>query len=193
MEQPAQHDRPAVQRREERRGAMGEFLAMLRSMPLRERLGEGALMALQAVCGASLAYWIGRYLHTQQAFWAAMTAIAVVQHSYVDTQHLARDQFFGAMIGGVCGLLAALYGGGYYLAYAAAIAVAMVVSWAINIGSAARLAAVTATIMLLVPSGGAPWQTMLLRLGEVTLGTLSALLVSRLIALCERVWISKTS
>jgi uncharacterized membrane protein YgaE (UPF0421/DUF939 family) len=183
--------RPAAQRRAQRRGAISAFVAMLRAMPFRERVGEGALMALQAVCGASLAYWIGRYLHTPQAFWAAMTAIAVVQHSYVDTQHLARDQFFGAMIGGVCGLIGALYGGGYYLAYAVAIAAAMIVSWAINIGSAARLAAITATIMLLVPSGGAPWQTMLLRLGEVTLGTVSALLVSRLIGMCERRWFAK--
>lgn len=162
-------------------------------MPPADRLRAGLLMAVQAVCSASLAYGTGLLLHTQDAFWAAMTAISVVQHSYVDTEHLARDQLIGALVGGLCGLIAALYGGGHYYVYASAIVVAVVFSWSINIGSAARLAATTATILLLVPAGNSPWHVALLRFGEVAIGTLSALLVCVLLSACEKWWSTKSA
>jgi uncharacterized membrane protein YgaE (UPF0421/DUF939 family) len=157
-----------------------------------ERLRQGALMAVQAAGSACLAYAIGRLLHTQQAVWAALTGISVVQHSYVDTEHLARDQLFGALVGGLCGMVASLYGGGHYLIYGATIAVAVVVSWAINIGSAARLAATTATIVLLVPAEGSPLHTAATRLGEVAIGTLSAIFICVLISTYEK-WRQKKS
>lgn len=167
-------------------GAWKAFLATVHEMTPAERLHQGALMAVQAASSASLAYGIGRLLHTQEAFWAAMTGISVVQHSYVDTEHLARDQLIGALVGGLCGLVAAVYGGGHYLAYAATIAVAVIVSWAINIGSAARLAATTATIVLLVPAQGTPWHTAATRFGEVAIGTLSALFICVLLSAYEK-------
>ena len=186
MEQSEKALSERLQRRSLHHGAWRAFIATLRAMSPTERLREGALMAVQAVASASLAYGTGRLLHTQEAFWAAMTAISVVQHSYVDTEHLARDQLLGALVGGLCGLIAALYGGGHYVVYAAAIAVAVVFSWVINIGSAARLAATTATILLLVPAQGSPWHIAAVRFGEVAIGTLSALLVSILLSACEK-------
>ncbi|MEK8068611.1 FUSC family protein, partial [Burkholderia contaminans] len=74
---------------------------LFKGLSFSERLAQGGLMALQAVCGACLAYVIGHALHTEQAVWAAITAIAVTQHNYSDTMSLSRDQFVGAMVGGV--------------------------------------------------------------------------------------------
>lgn len=172
--------------RQRRTAAATTLLDLFKSLPLHDRLAEGGIMALQAVGGASLAYQVGSYLHTEQAFWAAITAIAVSQHHYADTRHLSRDQFVGAMIGAFCGLGATVLGHGSLLAYGAAVAAAILICWIINIGSAARLGGVTATIMLLVPSAGPAWEIALLRLGQVTLGTLSALAVSWLIGLAEK-------
>jgi uncharacterized membrane protein YccC len=182
-----------LRHRARHRGAWKAFVVAVHEMPPAERLRQGTLMAVQATCSASLAYGIGRLLHTHDAFWAAMTGISVVQHSYVDTEHLARDQLIGALVGGLCGLIASLYGGGHYLAYAATIAVAVIVSWAINIGSAARLAATTATIVLLVPAQGSPWQTAATRFGEVAIGTLSALLVCVLLSTYEKWRLTKSA
>ncbi|MFP3612857.1 FUSC family protein [Paraburkholderia sp. SIMBA_050] len=168
------------------------LFAFLKSLPLNERLTEGCVMAVQAVAGASLAFAIGRALHTEQAFWAAITAIAVSQHSYIDTRNLSRDQFIGAMAGGVCGLLGAALGGGHFAAYAATVAVAIVICWVVNVGSAARLGGITATIMLLVPGIGPAWDIALLRLGEVTLGTVCALLVAWLMSSIEQRWFGGT-
>ncbi|SIT41249.1 Putative membrane protein (fragment) [Paraburkholderia ribeironis] len=178
-------------RRTARASAANSLFAFLKSLSPGERLIEGGLMAVQAVAGASLAFTIGRALHPEQAFWAAITAIAVSQHSYIDTRNLSRDQFIGAMVGGLCGLAGALLGSGHFAVYAAA-AAAIVICWAVNVGSAARLGGITATIMLLVPGIGPAWDKALLRLGEVTLGTVCALLVAWLMSSIERRWFAKT-
>src|ERR1700744_6771687 len=135
-------------RRATRTHATDALFAFLKTLPLGDRLIEGGFMAVQAVTGASIAFAIGRALHTEQAFWAAITAIAVSQHSYVDTRNLSRDQFIGAMGGGLCGLVGATFGEGYFAAYAATVGVAIALCWVLNVGSAARLGGITATIML---------------------------------------------
>lgn len=171
---------------ETRREIQQSIFSLFKGLPLNERARQGALMALQAVCGASLAYGVGRALHSEQAVWAAITAIAVTQHNYADTMNLSRDQFIGAMVGGLMGFAGAALGGGHYLAYAITIAVVIVCCWCLNVGSAARLGAITATIVLLFPGNGALWDIPLIRLGEVTLGTISAVLVSWVISRIER-------
>ncbi|REE21986.1 fusaric acid resistance family protein [Paraburkholderia sp. BL27I4N3] len=182
---------PDDSRRTARASAANSLFAFLKSLPLGERLIEGSFMAVQAVAGASLAVAIGRLLHTEQSFWAAITAIAVSQHSYVDTRNLSRDQFIGAMLGGLCGLVGATFGAGYFAAYAATVGVAIALCWTLNVGSAARLGGITATIMLLVPGIGPAWDRALLRLGEVTLGTVCALLVAFLMSWIEHRWFGK--
>ncbi|MBK5048252.1 FUSC family protein [Paraburkholderia domus] len=182
---------PKDSRRAARTSAADSLFAFLKSLPLGDRLVEGGMMAAQAVAGASLAFAIGQWLHTEQAFWAAITAIAVSQHSYIDTRNLSRDQFIGAMVGGVCGLVGATLGGGHLAAYAATVAVAIVICWVVNVGSAARLGGVTATIMLLVPGMGSPWDKALSRLGEVTLGTVCALLVTFVMSRIEKHWFGR--
>ncbi|KAB0636830.1 FUSC family protein [Burkholderia stagnalis] len=161
---------------------------LFKGLSLRERLAQGGLMALQAVCGACLAYGIGRALHTEQAVWAAITAIAVTQHNYSDTMSLSRDQFVGAMVGGVLGFAGAALGGGHLVAYALAVAIVIVCCWCLNVGSAARLGGVTATIVMLFPGSGPLWDIPLVRLGEVTLGTVCALAVCWGMSRIERRW-----
>lgn len=179
-------------RRAAQMSAADSLFAFLKSLPLPDRLIEGCVMALQAVAGASIAFTIASLLHAEQPFWSAITAIAVSQHSYVDTRKLSYDQFFGAMVGGVCGLAAAVLGGGHFVAYMVTVAVAIIICWGANIGSAARLGGITATIVLLVPRMGPPWEVALERLGQVTLGTFCALMVCALIRVVERRWFGKT-
>ncbi|WP_341319030.1 FUSC family protein [Paraburkholderia sp. IMGN_8] len=184
---------PQESKRAARASAADSLFAFFKSLPLGDRLIEGGVMAVQAVGSASLAFAIGQALHTEQAFWAAITAIAVSQHSYIDTRNLSRDQFIGAMVGGLCGLASALIGGGHLATYVATVAAAVVICWCVNVGSAARLSGITATIMLLVPGMGSPWDKALLRLGEVTIGTVCALLVAGLMSWIERRWFGQAA
>jgi uncharacterized membrane protein YccC len=175
-------------RHDARARAADILVGLVKSLPFRERVVEGCLVALQAVCGACLAYGVSIALHTQQPFWAAITAIAVTQHTYADTRNLSRDQFIGAMAGGVFGFAGALLGAGTHelLGYATTVAAVIVACWCVNVGSAARLGAITATIVLLVPMQGPLWDVPLFRLVQVVIGTLSTLIVSWLFGWTQR-------
>jgi hypothetical protein len=93
----------------------------------------------------------------------------------------------GAMAGGVFGLIGARFGGGL-VDYAASVAAVIIMCWCIHVGTAARLGAITATIVLLVPEKGPRRDVALLRLDQVTLGTVCALAVSWLVSRAEHVW-----
>jgi len=162
---------------------------LYRQLPWGHRLLKGASQAAQALTGASLGYGLGLLLHSQQAFWAALTAIAVTQQTYVDTRASSRDQAIGATIGGLLGLIAAYLGQDRYVAYAIAIVVVIVTCWCLNVGSAGKLGATTTTIVMLVPHSGAFWSVALTRLGEVTLGIACALAVTWLAARLEARWL----
>lgn len=60
-------------------------------MPWGHRLLRGLWMGLQALASSSMGYGLGLLLHTQQAFWAALTAISVTQQTYIDTRNSSRD------------------------------------------------------------------------------------------------------
>lgn len=153
---------------------------MYQRLPWGHRLINGLSMAAQALAAGSLGYGLGLLLHTQQAFWGALTAIAVTQQTYVDTRKSSLDQVIGAAIGAAVALIGAYMAQDNYLVYAVTMAVAIVLCWCFNIGSAGKLSATTVTIVMLVPHEGAFWTIALTRLGEVTLGIASALLVTRI-------------
>lgn len=170
-----------------------EVLRLRTALPRRERLLAGFAHALRAVLAASLGYWIALALGLEQGYWAAITAISVSQSSYAEVRTSSRDQFTGAMIGGLVGLAAASLGHEHYLAYVLAVVVGMLACWLLNLGAAGRISGVTSTIILLVPHEGAFWQFALFRLGEVTLGAIAALLVTRAFDLLERRWFGDTA
>ncbi|MFX1764458.1 FUSC family protein [Paraburkholderia sp. A1RI-2L] len=164
-------------------------LSALKHLPLKSRAAQGMLMALRAVCGAGLAYSIGRALHTEQAFWAAITAIAVTQHDYADTLTQSRDQFIGAISGGIVGFVAATLGPENMAVYLVAVAVVIVSCWCLRVSTAARLGATTTTIVLLVPSHGPVWDVALFRVAEVAIGMACALPVCWGFSYFERRWL----
>lgn len=142
-----------------------------------QRLGAGAHHGLISAAAAVAAYLPARALGLQQSFWAAITAIAVVQTEFRATQSTARDQFVGAAVGGLTGLAALLTLGDGVAVYATAVVVAMVICWAINMASASRLAGVTATIIALVPRTESPQRMFAARIGEVAWGVCVAVLL----------------
>jgi uncharacterized membrane protein YgaE (UPF0421/DUF939 family) len=168
------------------------LLSTFKGLPVKDRLLQGTVAGLLSICSASIAYGLALMVHSEQAFWAAITAIAVTQHSYSDTMNMSRDQFMGAMIGGIFGFLGATLGAGHYIGYVITVVVVIISCWCLNVGSAARLGAVTATIVLLVPLQGPIWSIALYRLVEVTLGTASATAVSWLFSRIEHRWFIKS-
>jgi uncharacterized membrane protein YccC len=167
-----------AQRASRLRRAQRVFDRLFRTMPLGRRLRIGAFMAFKAALSASVAFGIGQALHTEQAFWAAISAMAVTQPHFGDTRGAGRDRCLGTALGGVAGLLGLWVGGsGDIASFVLAVALVTIACWAANAASAARIAGITTAIVLLVPSTGPRWEVPLVRLGEVVLGTVCALVI----------------
>jgi uncharacterized membrane protein YgaE (UPF0421/DUF939 family) len=179
----------------ELRRELGHFHRQLQDvyarLPWSHRLINGVSMAVQALAAASLGYGLGLLLHTQQAFWGAITAIAVTQQSYIDTRKSSIDQVIGAAIGASIAIIGSYLAQDNYLVYAITMAISIVLCWCFNIGSAGKLSATTVTIVMLVPHAGPFWTIALTRLGEVTLGIASALLVTWLAHKLEKLWLGE--
>ncbi|WP_051938583.1 FUSC family protein [Luteibacter sp. 9135] len=159
---------------------------MFRAMPLGGRVRTGIFMALKTVVAASVAYLIGHALHTGQAYWAAISAVAVVQPRFGDTRGAGRDRIVGTAFGGVAGLFGLWIGGaGNLVSFCVALPVVTVACWIFNAGAAARVGGITSAILLLVPNTGPLWETALYRLGEVLLGSACALAIGWLVSRIE--------
>lgn len=145
-------------------------------MPLRNRVRAGVHMAVKTVLAALLAYAAGHLLHHAQAFWAAISAIAVMQPQFGDTRGAGHSRVTGTVFGGIAGLVGLAVGGsGDVLSFVVALALVTVACWTANAGAAARVGGITTAIILLVPAEGPHWEIALFRLGEVVIGTACAL------------------
>ncbi len=143
----------------------------------RLRLGKGVQHGIMSASAALLAYYPAELLGLAQSFWGAITAIAVVQTEYTATRTTALDQFTGAAIGGLIGTCVVATTGQHLASYTAGVFVSVLLCWVLNIASAARLAGVTTTIIMLVPHEGSPEMMMISRVSEVAWGVCVAISV----------------
>ncbi|GAB3781526.1 FUSC family protein [Dyella agri] len=180
--------RPFVEYRRRLNALADELLRLHVALPRRERLLTCLVHALRAVLAATIGYFGALALGLEQGYWAAITAISVSQSSYAEVRSSSRDQFLGAIIGGLVGMAVATLGHEHYLTYVLAVMIGMMLCSVLNLGAAGRISGTTTTIIMLVPHAGAFWQFALFRLGEVTLGATAALLVTRGFGLLERHW-----
>ncbi len=127
---------------------------------------------------AFCAYIPTHFIGLQQAFWSAITAIAVAQMEFKATRSIARKQFIGAAVGGAIGLGMTLGFGDNLVVYASAVVLAVLICWLLNVGDASQLGGITATIIMLVPHTGTPQSILLSRLSEVAWGVCVGLAVA---------------
>ena len=150
---------------------------MFNFKPAANRSVLGIRQAGITVIAAFAAYIPTHLIGLHQGFWSALTAISVAQMEFRDTQSTARKQFTGAIIGGLVGLVLTLGFGDHLIVYAAAIMLAVLLCWLLNVSNASQLAAATATIILLVPHVGSPQLMLFSRLSEVGWGVCVGLAV----------------
>jgi uncharacterized membrane protein YgaE (UPF0421/DUF939 family) len=171
---PADHFNPARAQVSD----LNASVANLRSaLPLLYRVAAGAHHGMISACAALLAYLPAHAIGLKESFWSAITAISVSQTEFRAAQTTARDQFIGAAVGGLTGLCMFLALGDSVIVYALAVVLAMLVCAVLNVGSASRLAGITATIILLVPRTGSPVGMFVARLSEVGWGVCVAVAI----------------
>lgn len=126
---------------------------------------------------AGLCWWLARRFGLQDGYWGAISAIIVLQSNFGSTITASRDRLLGTLIG-------ALFGFGFSLVgalpwnYIAAVILAVTLCGLLGFKSSSRLAGVTITIVMLVGGGTSHWTVALVRVGQVVLGILVALVVS---------------
>jgi len=159
------------------RAAGSGILRRLKAIPLRERLWGGLAQGLLSAVAAALAWLPTQALGLREGFWAAITAIAVAQSEFTAARTTARDQFAGAAIGGGIAVLVTLVPAPGIVRCVFALVIAISGCWLLKVASAARLAGITAAIIMLVPHQGSAERMMLSRVGEVGWGVTMAILV----------------
>jgi uncharacterized membrane protein YccC len=135
--------------------------------------------AAKTALAAALSWWLASRFGMHDGYWAAISAIIVLQSNFGATITASRDRILGTVIGALLGFSFSLVGAvpwNYILAVFAAI----VICGLLGFRSSSRLAGVTITIVMLVQSSSHR-AIALTRVGEVVLGIVIAVAVTTLL------------
>jgi uncharacterized membrane protein YccC len=134
---------------------------------------------LKTAIAAGICLALVRLFGFQQGYWACVATIVVMQSETAATLTASRDRLVGTAVGAMVGWAVATLWHGHVLVYAVTVLICMVVPEVIGLKGAGRLAGVTATIILLVPSTASHEKVALDRFLEVSFGIVVALIVSQ--------------
>ncbi|MGO8718205.1 MAG: FUSC family protein [Acidobacteriaceae bacterium] len=133
---------------------------------------------MRTAVATALAYWLTGLLHLPGGYWAAISAIVVMQSEVGATLAASRDRIAGTIMGAGVGWLTALVWHSYLLVFALAVLVVMVLCSLLKYKKAGRLGGVTIAIIVLIPQTGPVWHIALERFLEVSFGIVVSLLVA---------------
>jgi uncharacterized membrane protein YgaE (UPF0421/DUF939 family) len=141
-------------------------------------LAAGASSGLKTAIAAWLSYVSAQAVGLHEGYWAAISAVVVLQGDLPSTRTSGRDRILGTAIGGIIGWVGASVWNEHAAIYALAVALGVLVCVLCRVGTAGRLAAVTVSIIILIPRAEPLWEIALLRFLEVSWGILVALSVA---------------
>jgi uncharacterized membrane protein YgaE (UPF0421/DUF939 family) len=142
------------------------------------RLTRTALMTAARAAVASVAsLLLARSLKQPEFYWAPITTIVILL-STVDPLTLAWQRFAGTAIGAAVGALVATFLSHNWIVYGASIFFCGILSVLLRLGAAYRFAAITLSIVVLIPRDDPPRIIATHRFIEVSLGIAVALLTT---------------
>jgi uncharacterized membrane protein YccC len=139
---------------------------------------ESAKQAIKTAIAGVISLYITNLFHLPQGYWAAISALIVMQSNVGATLSASRTRLAGTAVGAVVGGLFVGFFGSNILGFAIAVAIAFYVCTLLQLADSQRLATVTVAIIMLIPSTSSAWVIALHRFAEVALGILIALVVS---------------
>jgi uncharacterized membrane protein YgaE (UPF0421/DUF939 family) len=116
-------------------------------------------------------------LKLPEYYWAPISTIVIIQ-STIPPRTLAWQRFIGTALGAVLGSALATFFPANAVVYGVGILLCGALSFLLRVGGAYRFAAITLSIILLIPRGRAPWIVGWHRFLEVSLGVGVALAVA---------------
>ncbi len=146
---------------------------------------EPVLDSMRTAVAAVAAMLLARLLHMPEFYWAPISAIVIVQ-STIPPMTLGWQRFVGTALGAVVGIVLATFLHSSTFVYGLGILACGILAWVLRLGGAYRFAAITLSIILLVPRAQAPWITGWHRFLGVSLGIFVALVVTTIWPLAKK-------
>src|SRR5262245_61362209 len=138
---------------------------------------ESAKQAFKTAAAGLIALLVTAAFHLPEGYWAAISALIVMQSNVGAPVSASRSRLLGTAVGAVIGgLFAALFGASL-LAFALAVAIAFFLCDALRLAESQRLATVTVAIIMLIGHTTSAWIVALHRFSEVALGIVIALVM----------------
>jgi uncharacterized membrane protein YgaE (UPF0421/DUF939 family) len=144
-----------------------------------------AMDSARTALAAVVAMMLARLLKMPEYYWAPISTIVIIQ-STIPAHMLAWQRFVGTALGAVIGAILATFFPSTALVYGIGIIFCGAVTFLLRIGGAFRFAAITLSIILLIPRVRAPWVAGWHRFLEVSLGIAVALAVATLWPLSKK-------
>jgi uncharacterized membrane protein YgaE (UPF0421/DUF939 family) len=138
---------------------------------------ESFLDSLRTAFAAVTAMLLARLLKMPEYYWAPISTIVIIQ-STIPPRTLAWQRFVGTALGAVLGVALATFFPATAIVYGVGIILCGALTFLLRIGGAYRFAAITLSIILLIPRARAPWIVGWHRFLEVSLGVAVALVVT---------------
>ncbi|MFZ0798420.1 MAG: FUSC family protein [Terriglobales bacterium] len=138
---------------------------------------DSLLNSVRTALAAVAAMLLARLLKLPEYYWAPISTIVIIQ-STIPPHMLGWQRFVGTALGAVLGAAVATFFSPSAVVYALAIFLCGVLAWLLRVGGAYRFAAITLSIVLLIPHTSPPWLVAWHRFLEVSLGIAVALVVT---------------
>lgn len=138
---------------------------------------NAVLDSVRTACAAVAAMLLARLLKLPESYWAPISTIVVIQ-STIPPVTLGWQRFVGTALGAVVGASIATFFHTNAAIYAVGILLCGLLAYSLRVGSAYRFAAITLSIVLLIPRAHVPWIIAWHRFLEVSLGVVVALLIT---------------
>ena len=135
------------------------------------------LDSLRTTVAAVAAMLIARMFKLPEFYWAPISTIVIVQ-STIPPMTLGWQRFVGTAMGAVLGAALATFFPAKALVYGIGILLCGVLAFLLRVGAAYRFAAITLSIVLLIPHASGVWIVGWHRFLEVSLGIAVALVVT---------------
>jgi uncharacterized membrane protein YgaE (UPF0421/DUF939 family) len=139
---------------------------------------ESGKQAVKTAIAGVASLGITNLFHLPEGYWAAISALIVMQSNLGATLNASRTRLAGTAVGATVGGVFVALLGNSITGFAIAVAIAFVVCDLLGLAESQRLATVTVAIIMLVSRTNAAWIIALHRFEEVALGILVALVVS---------------
>jgi uncharacterized membrane protein YgaE (UPF0421/DUF939 family) len=138
-------------------------------------------LAIKTALAGCLAMYFADLMRLPQSYWAAISAMIVMQTNLGAAVKQSWIRFAATAVGAAISIPFAAYFPQNLFVFGVAVFLTVVLCTVLHLEDGLRLAAVTIAIILLVPHTGRPWVPALNRFLEVSFGIFVALLVAEFV------------